>query len=309
MSKPTEEEKGATTSLTNFEKRIIELAKQFPKGIPDKIVQSDMPEISGAERAQAINNLLSLGLVDLYKQGNDLLYKVKTQRSEPVQMKDADSEEKVVFDIIGEAGNKGIWIRDIRFKCNLTQPQLMKILKALENKRLIKGVKSVSASKKKVYMLFDLEPDRSLTGGAWYSDQDFESEFVYILNQQCLRFLNDKQDQGRAMVSEIGPKAAKLMSSASLDDIWKFINQLGISKVALTPEDIEDILDTLIFDGKVERIYKGDLVLFLSVEPFGGSAGLVCTPCGICPVAKKCSERGVVNPKSCVYMSQWLSDA
>ena len=33
-------------------------------------------------------------------------------------------------------------------------------------------------------MLYHLEPDRSVTGGAWYSDQDFESEFVDILNQQ-----------------------------------------------------------------------------------------------------------------------------
>ena len=48
------------------------------------------------------------------------------------------------------------------------------------------------AAKKKVYMLFNLEPDRSVTGGAWYSDQDFESEFVEVLNQQCFKFLEQK---------------------------------------------------------------------------------------------------------------------
>lgn len=41
-------------------------------------------------------------------------------------------------------------------------------------------------------MLYNLEPDRSVTGGAWYSDQDFESEFVEILNQQCHKFLVKK---------------------------------------------------------------------------------------------------------------------
>ena len=41
-------------------------------------------------------------------------------------------------------------------------------------------------------MLFNLQPDRSVTGGAWYSDQDFESEFVEVLNQQCYKFLQDK---------------------------------------------------------------------------------------------------------------------
>jgi len=51
------------------------------------------------------------------------------------------------------------------------------------------------ASKKKVYMLFHLQPDRSVTGGAWYSDQDFESEFVEVLNQQCHKFLQQKLER------------------------------------------------------------------------------------------------------------------
>ena len=41
-------------------------------------------------------------------------------------------------------------------------------------------------------MLFSLEPDITVTGGAWYSDQDFESEFVEVLNQQCYKFLQQK---------------------------------------------------------------------------------------------------------------------
>ena len=41
-------------------------------------------------------------------------------------------------------------------------------------------------------MLYNFEPDASVTGGAWYSDQDFEAEFVDILNQQCYKFLHQK---------------------------------------------------------------------------------------------------------------------
>ena len=41
-------------------------------------------------------------------------------------------------------------------------------------------------------MLYDLQPDRSVTGGAWYSDQDFESEFVDVLTNQCHKFLLTK---------------------------------------------------------------------------------------------------------------------
>lgn len=45
-------------------------------------------------------------------------------------------------------------------------------------------------------MLYNLEPDRSVTGGAWYSDQDFESEFVEVLNQQCFKFLEQRVSFG-----------------------------------------------------------------------------------------------------------------
>jgi len=71
---------------------------------------------------------------------------VKVPTSEPTQIQGADEEEKVVYDIIATAENKGIWIRDIRFKSNLTMPQLNKVLKTLEVKRLIKTVKSVAVS-------------------------------------------------------------------------------------------------------------------------------------------------------------------
>ena len=77
-----------------------------------------------------------------------MLYKLKSNRP---TIK-GDQEEKIVYEIIEESGNKGLWIRDIRVKSNLVQTQLNKVLKALESKKLIKAVKSVNANKKKVYM-------------------------------------------------------------------------------------------------------------------------------------------------------------
>lgn len=104
-----------------------------------------------------------------------------------------EKEEKLVYQIIEDSGNKGIWIRDIRYKSNLPNTQINKILKLLESKKLVKNVKSVSAARKKVYMLYDTVPDESLTGGAWYSnEQEFETEFVEILNMKCYQYLQQK---------------------------------------------------------------------------------------------------------------------
>ncbi|CAI9725220.1 DNA-directed RNA polymerase III subunit RPC6-like [Octopus vulgaris] len=298
----------------DLETRILELCKQNPDGVDDSAILVDMPQFDANQRVQAINRLLSTAKIDLLKSGNKLVYKLKDPSSASV-VKGSDNQEKVVYQIIKEAGNRGIWIRDIRYQSNLLLTQVNKILKNLESKKLIKAVKSVAASKKKVYMLYELEPDRSVTGGAWYSDQDFESEFVEVLNQQCFKYLNEKAANARETLST--PIMQRNASFASSTDVWKYISELGISKVKLAVEDIETILDTLIYDGKVERSIvagpcsssgaSGSITkLYRAIKPLIQPTGLTRMPCGTCPVFHLCSEDGVISPTSCIYMKEWL---
>ncbi|XP_074655052.1 DNA-directed RNA polymerase III subunit RPC6-like [Tubulanus polymorphus] len=299
--------KQENTDAVDLEKRVIELCEQFPKGITDAMIQTCAPHLTPQQRVQALNRLLSSGKIDLLRSGNQLLYKLKDPESAS-KVKGSDHQEKLVYQIIEEAGNKGIWIRDIRYKSNLLLTQVNKILKSLESKKLIKAVKSVAASKKKVYMLYNVEPDRSVTGGAWYSDQDFESEFVDVLNQQCFKFLAQKAATARETQSE--PMVQRNSSFASCKEIWKYISELGISKVDLSAEDIETILDTLIYDGKVEKTIvastDGQTKLYRAIQPLVKHTGLMKTPCGVCPVFHQCHEGAPISPSNCVYMKEWL---
>ncbi|PBC33920.1 DNA-directed RNA polymerase III subunit RPC6 [Apis cerana] len=291
-------------SYESIEQKIIALAQARPKGISDKDLTIEMPDLQPAQRAQIINKLLSQGHFDLFKQGGSLLYRLKDPSKAKIA-KGADNEEKIVYTIIEEAGNKGIWIRDIRFKSNLMPTQLNKILKSLETKKFIKAVKSVAASKKKVYMLYNLEPDTSVTGGAWYQDQDFEAEFVDVLNQQCYRFLEKKKEQMNSCGG--GPIMARNVTFASSKEVWKFISDLGISKVKLSVEDLEMILNTLVYDGKVERTLSGDgNTLYRAVESLLNPPGLIKSTCGVCPVRKNCCDVGDVTPTKCQYITEWL---
>ena len=71
---------------------------------------------------------------------------------------------------------------------------------------------------------------------------------------------------------------------------------ISISKVQLSIEDIETILDTLIYDGKVERSIvatgaSGDgsqTKLYRAVAPLIQPTGLMRVPCGVCPVSSVC---------------------
>ncbi|KAL0869091.1 hypothetical protein ABMA27_007398 [Loxostege sticticalis] len=287
-----------------LKEKILNIARKNPKGITDNDITTAIPDLTSAELVTTINKLLQQGCFDIYKQGGSLVYRLKAQSSKQA-VKGADNEEKVVFNLIEEAGNKGIWIRDIRNGSNLANTQLTKVLKNLESKKLIKAVKCVNASKKKVYMLYNLEPDRSVSGGAWYQDQDFESEFVDILNRQCLRFLQQRADKIKN--NPRGPIIGRTQSYATAAEVQKYITDLGISNVKLEVEDVITILNTLVYDGKAESsVYPDGSKVYRAIETLIPPPGLVQVPCGVCPLIHKCCSSGLVTPQDCVYMAEWL---
>jgi len=51
-------------------------------------------------------------------------------------------------------------------------------------------------------MLYDIQPDRSVTGGSWYTDQDFDSQFVDTLIMMCHRFLEQKVSTVDSLLSQ-----------------------------------------------------------------------------------------------------------
>uniref|UniRef100_A0A8C2LBU6 Polymerase (RNA) III (DNA directed) polypeptide F n=1 Tax=Cricetulus griseus TaxID=10029 RepID=A0A8C2LBU6_CRIGR len=94
-----------------IENRIIELCHQFPHGITDQVIQNEMPHIEAQQRAVAINRLLSMGQLDLLRSNTGLLYRIKETQNAG-KMKGSDNQEKLVYQIIEDAGNKGEHVKD-----------------------------------------------------------------------------------------------------------------------------------------------------------------------------------------------------
>lgn len=156
-------------------------------------------------------------------------------------------------------------------------------------------------------MLYDLEPDSSVTGGAWYQDQDFESEFVDVLSQQCHRFLVQKWEDANKQGG--GPLLIRNRSYATAGDVHKFICDLGISKVSLSVSDIESILYTVVLDNNAEQIAAANgLMLYRAINKFLPTPGIVKTSCGICPLVDRCADTGSINPRVCTYLTEWLQE-
>mmetsp|Transcript_31278 Transcript_31278/g.99768 ORF Transcript_31278/g.99768 Transcript_31278/m.99768 type:complete len:291 (+) Transcript_31278:254-1126(+) len=286
------------TTAGTLEDSILNLCSKFPDGLPDNVLEKELPMAAAEDRAIAINGLLIAHRLQIFKQGDGLVYK-EVKVAEAVKFKGLGSEELLVYQIIQQSGNMGIWTKDLKMRSNLQQPQINKILKVLETRKLIKAVKSVANKNRKVYMLFELEPSREITGGAWYTEHEFDSEFIEVLRDMCHRYI----------VKE---------GCASLPDIAEFVASREISKVDLREEDVLSIVNTLVYDGKVDEeevafhggsnaeYEPGTVVYKLATLAIPEESAFTNIPCGMCPVFSECSDDGLISPKTCVYYQKWL---
>ncbi|KAG7217993.1 hypothetical protein INR49_008145, partial [Caranx melampygus] len=278
-----------------------ELCQQFPHGITDQVIQNDMPHLEPQQRAMAINKLLSLGQLDLLRNSAGLLYRMKdTQTSS--KMKGSDNQEKLVYQIIEDAGNKESGAETSASRATSSDRDQQDPEEPGEQEAH-QGRQVCGCVQEEVYMLYNLQPDRSVTGGAWYSDQDFESEFV---EAEAAR--DSKQSpmvQRNSSFATSHESGNTSVSSASA----------RCPQVDLSMDDIETILNTLIYDGKVEMTViaakegtvgsvDGQMKLYRGVNAIIQPTGLVKTPCGLCPVFDDCHEGGEISPSNCVYMSE-----
>ena len=92
-------------------------------------------------------------------------------------------------------------------------------------------------------------------------------------------------------------------------EVQKFITDLGISKVSLKDSEIESILQTIVWDGKAEKCESLDgKTLYRAVQSMVESGGVSRCPCGVCPIIKRCSDKGTVSPATCQYFRDWLEE-
>ncbi|PIO66018.1 RNA polymerase Rpc34 subunit, partial [Teladorsagia circumcincta] len=122
----------------------------------------------------AINNLLvSKKLVIAKTSGGTLRLKVNTN----TQLSGATEEEQAIFTLIEDSKRKGIWIRELRDGSGLSQIQLRKVLKSLEQKKLIKNIKS------RRKQAIDSHPD----------DISMQKELSCVRSQEVADFIMEKR--------------------------------------------------------------------------------------------------------------------
>lgn len=300
------------------------------QGLSSAQLQAQLPDHDNDTVVRCLNKLLNAYRLRVFKRQEDdetIFQHVRPEDS--AKLKGLSAEDLLIFQTIEQAGNVGIWVRDIRSRTNIAQAKIGRITKNLEERGLVKSVKSVQGTSRKVFMLAGLEPAREITGGPWYSaDGPFDTEFTEVLRNAVEMFVDAE-------------------GAPTLKSIASHLINSGISTAPLTPDDVALITGSLVYDKKLEKIPPStDLLEWrqCSEGPDGpsnssdderptkkakeSSVGLAEDalqtkyriarlhlpeemkfaemPCGVCPVFLDCHPSGKISPTSCVYYKKWL---
>lgn len=278
--------------------RILQLCTSNPNGVTQDMLSKSIEGVALNDLASALNGLLTRGRIRIFQAANssDPVYKLVAEE-EAEKLKGLTPECTLVYRIIEGTQRDGAWSKSLKMQSKLQTAALQKVLKALEQKQLIKAFKSVLAKNKRYYILFHLEPALEHQGGVGYGpDLEFDREFVDTLSDECYQF-----------IAQTG--------FASLDQIRVFIKESGISHVELQMDDVQKLVETLIYDGKVEEMKNPNAnskrlnapILYRPARVQLPANGFSKTPCSKCPVFELCGPTGDITPATCIYLTDWLS--
>ena len=259
--------------------------------------------------------------------------------------KHLSNDEAVVYAYIENSGREGVWTKSIRTRIGLSQTVVDKCLKVLEQRKLIKATRNVKYPTRKCYILAGLQPSEASTGGAFYTDGVLDDEFVHQMAAWTERFVIARSWSHRPHAESLKKKniakwtkeqAEKLRAEElargdvirdrtedmlpmppgftgypTLSEITQAVNKSKISGVVMKQNEMQQVLQILIWDAKIERVpsIKG----YRAVRQVQGNDstdfgnGLTEAPCGRCPVIEICEDGGPVNARTCEYFENWLN--
>ena len=245
-----------------------------------------------------------------------------------------------MYSYIESAGREGIWNKLLRIRTNLHLSTMNRAIRTLESRRYIKSIKTVKFPSRKTYILATLQPSEDVTGGPFYTDGTLDSEFIHQMSNWAERFIvsqswwhpplqhnnlkrkasskltqkeaedarveeMQKRDSGRDRSRNMLPMPPGYKGYPSIAHITNAINASDLSGVKLKTSEMQQMIDVLCWDGRLEKV-DGGKAYRATRSVAAETDGLTEAPCGRCPVFEFCEEDGPVNAQSCEYFQEWL---
>ncbi|KAI6251494.1 DNA-directed RNA polymerase III subunit RPC6 [Erysiphe necator] len=293
---------------------------------------------------RVVQELLDDKLFKMVHDSEGMGWKLRSQE-EATKYRALTAEQELVYAQIDESGQEGIWSRTIKTRTNLHDSIFASSIKFLIGKGYICEMKSVEHPARKMYIKASLRPSERATGGPWFTDGELDDVFIntalmllqrhihehswYAIKDQDImrkpkKYLKSmKPEEAKSLrkrefeekaptLNEFIPMPANYDKYMTLEELTLKIDKSSVFNQTLTSSEVQQLLDVLVFDNKIEKVmcgtkwgYRTLKQTMVSEDQRGGVMSEI--PCGRCPVFELCEEGGPVEPKECVYFNEWLS--
>ena len=296
-------------SKDNSEKNISEKVLSFLKSNPDGVTQEKLTSalpFNVELIVNALNYLNDLNRIIIIESSEGTLFKYRSEK-EALKFRDLTKEERAVYEEVMQSGSNGICTNDIKMKLKIDNTTYInKILNKLKKKYLIRDLKVLNTRNKKVWIGMDVEPSQEITGGIWCNDQEFDDSLVKVMCEKCAQYIGTQKQVGR-------------------NELLFFAKSTNLTKNSqeIKEDDIQKIINILIFDGKIEPIFpvnidnkflgnkyallldKGhpgqESIRYRKIKEYKTNNIFEYLPCFVCPSFNECKTDNVVNPVECLY--------
>lgn len=288
---------GGRDKLSQLERDVLRICNASENGLTDAEVRSQLPDtVTPHNRLEAYNNLLSRGRIQVVERpvgadGRRVVVYKWVSAEDAQRLAGLNAAERMVYELIAKSKENGQTKRDLRVKTNIhNNSEFKAIIERLTFRKLIKEIKSIKSSNKRVYIVAELEASQSHTGGPWYGDdQEFDQEFIHAMYEFVLAFISERD-------------------AVTVEEVAERISISGLSNETLTEDDVSKLMMTMLQDNQIE-ICKGDEIrhqYFRKTRPLPSVRMHMAQPCFKCPVKRHCTPGGVISPSNCVYMDDWI---
>ena len=292
-------------SIKNINEKVLSFLKSNPDGVSQEKLTSAIP-FKEDLIADSLNSLISQNRISIIESGGDMIFKYRSEK-EALKFRDLTKEEIAVYEVVMQSGNSGISTIDIKIKLKIDNTTYVnKILTKLSKKFLIKSLKVLNTRNKKVWIGIDVEPSTEITGGIWCNDQEFDNDKVSVFCEKCLEYIGSQKQIGRKEL---------LFFAKTINLEQKFSE--------IKDDDIQKILNILVFDGKIEPIFPENIdvkflgnkyallldkghpdqqsIRYRKIKEYKKNNIFEYLPCFVCPTFNECKINNVVNPIECPY--------
>jgi DNA-directed RNA polymerase III subunit RPC6 len=217
---------------------LLDFINNYDEGVSLDQIRISLPNLSKEHLVDFLNKLINSNKITIFKK-DGLVYYKSTSGS--------DDYESLLLNLISQSSTEGLWFREIKEKTNMPHNLAMKILRNLENKRLIKSMKCIK-NNRKVYVLYDLVPSDDVTGGYWFNENEVDLECVQNIFKIVYQFIkkNTFIEDPNCLI--------KINNCPTLYEIGEYLNGLKILNYEIKEKDLKSLLDVMIYEDKIEMI-------------------------------------------------------